>query len=115
MKTRQHSHGPLETVNVLDDELVTTFEEEVSNAELSNVNNSDVGLTNCHDDDEIDALVNKTLQKFSTSKFHSKAKACSALHNRLISAGKLRETRIQTEKGKVEKQNWKTGEKGCTC
>lgn len=58
---------------------------------------------------DIDALVNKTLQRFSTSKFHSKSSACSALHSQLISSGKLREKKIIAAKGIIEKQTWRGG------
>ena len=59
--------------------------------------------------DDIDALVDKTLEKFATSKFHSKAKACSALYSRLISSGELRETKIHSVGGRILDEVWKTG------
>ena len=62
------------------------------------------------EDFDIDSLVNKTLQKFSSSKFHSKAKACSALHRRLVSSGGLGKRKLQAVKGAIEEQHWKTGE-----
>jgi hypothetical protein len=110
MRTRQNSRDPIGVITVVDDEPKLTFEDDVPHAESNAVNNSGVGFIDCSDDNDIDDLVNKTLQKFASSKFHSKAKACSALHNRLISSGKLSETKILTVKGMIEKQNWKTGE-----
>lgn len=59
---------------------------------------------NLSDDAELDALVNKTLQKISTSKFNSKAKACSALHSRLISSGQLFESNIKNVEGRIEQR-----------
>jgi hypothetical protein len=110
MRTRLNSQDPIGVATVVGDEPKMTFEDEVPHDQSNTVNNSGVGFTDCSDDNDLDVLVNKTLQKFATSKFHSKAKACSALHNRLISSGKLSETKILTVKGTIEKQNWKTGE-----
>ena len=56
------------------------------------------------DDSELDTLVSKTLQKISVSKFNSKAKACSALHSRLISSGQLTESNIRTVNGGIEQR-----------
>ena len=56
------------------------------------------------DDSELDALVSKTLQKISASKFNSKAKACSALHSRLISSGQLSESNIRNVHGTIEQR-----------
>lgn len=109
MRTRHNSQDPVGIIAAVGDESKMIFEDEVPHSE-SNTVSSGVGFIDCSDDNDIDALVNKTLQKFATSKFHSKAKACSALHNRLISSGKLSESKIVTVKGMIEKQNWKTGD-----
>lgn len=61
------------------------------------------------DDFELDALVSKTLQKISASKFNSKAKACSALHSRLISSGQLSESIIRNALGGIEQRTCNKG------
>lgn len=67
------------------------------------------------DDIDMDALVNKTLQKFSTSKFHSKSTVCSALHSRLISSGKLSAKKMTAVKGVIVEQSWKGGKSILQC
>ena len=63
-----------------------------------------------HQEIDIDFLVTKTLQRFSSSKYNSKSRACSALHSRLISSGKLADRKLQTLKGAIENQTWKAGD-----
>ena len=63
-----------------------------------------------HHEIDIDSLVTKTLQRFSSSKYNSKSKACSALHSRLISSGKLGDRKLQTLKGAIENRTWKAGD-----
>ena len=63
-----------------------------------------------HQEIDIDSLVTKTLQRFSSSKYNSKSRACSALHSRLISSGKLADRKLQALKGAIENQTWKAGD-----
>mmetsp|Transcript_20020 Transcript_20020/g.19322 ORF Transcript_20020/g.19322 Transcript_20020/m.19322 type:complete len:319 (+) Transcript_20020:69-1025(+) len=58
-------------------------------------------------DEDLDSLVNRTMNKFSSSKFNSKSKACSALHNRLLSSGKAAGRQLVASGGRIEKQTWK--------
>ena len=66
-------------------------------------------ISNTLDDDNdesMEALINKALFKFTSSKFTSKAKACSGLHNRLINAGKLTKKNFrQSSNGSITKMN----------
>lgn len=59
------------------------------------------------EDEDIDSLVNRTIHKFSSSKYNSKSKACSILHNRLLSSGKLGGRQLLASRGIIEKQTWK--------
>lgn len=80
-------------------------EKDASDEEVGNLMENDIT------DQEIciDSLVTKTLQRFSSSKFNSRSKACTALHSRLISSGKLGDRKLQSTKGAIENQTWKTG------
>jgi hypothetical protein len=59
------------------------------------------------EDEDLDTLVNRTMNKFSSSKFNSKSKACTALHNRLLSSGKAAGRQLVPSGGRIEKQTWK--------
>ena len=80
-----------------------------SNPEISS---AEIGLIDDveHHEIDIDSLVTKTLQRFSSSKYNSKSKACSTLHSRLMSSGKLGDRKLQTLKGAIENRTWKAGD-----
>ena len=89
---------------------VKQYTEEGSENDPHSKNGIKIMNYDAHQEIDIDSLVTKTLQRFSSSKYNSKSRACSALHSRLISSGKLADRKLQALKGAIENQTWKAGD-----
>ena len=68
----------------------------------ASVNENIENLDTSDEDLDIDNLVTKTLQKFSTSKFQSKSTACAVLHKKLVGSGRKKDTKLLNSGGLIK-------------